>query len=163
MGYRATLEQSPETVQDLELSAPNRLQEAMQLLVAGRHHTAIYLAGLAAEMYLKTACFFVDGAAPATFVDAVLGPVARRQYNPPFKADFESGHGLWFWSQELIHRRTRLNKPRPPNRYLQVVAALYVDWFVGMRYRPGSATRDEAVAFVSNVEWIANNHARLRS
>ncbi len=53
MGYRAFLQANHETVQDLELSAARRLDEAMELFVAGRNHTAIYLAGLSAEMYLK--------------------------------------------------------------------------------------------------------------
>jgi hypothetical protein len=43
-----------------------------------------------------------------------------------------------------------------------VLAALYNDWFVAMRYRPGFATGDEAAGFITNVEWIATNHGRLR-
>lgn len=44
MGYRAILEATPETVQDLELSARRRLDEAMVLYIMERHHTAIYAA-----------------------------------------------------------------------------------------------------------------------
>jgi hypothetical protein len=163
MGYRDVLTLHPETVQDLELSAPRRLDEAWELWLANRPHTAIYLAGLAAEMYLKTACFFVGGAAPATQVDAVFTPLASRRYRPPFKTDWESGHGLWFWSQELLARRAQLNKPPTPRRFLHVLAALYVDWFIGMRYRPGSASANDAATFITNVDWIAHNHAKLRS
>jgi hypothetical protein len=82
-------------------------------------------------------------------------------YKPPFKSDWEGGHGLWFWSQELLIRRRGQGK-RTPNRFMQVLAALYDDWFVAMRYRPGSATRDESAAFLYNVEWLANNHSALR-
>ena len=48
----------PETIQELDISAARRLEEAMELFLDGRYHSAIYLAGLAAEMYLKTACYF---------------------------------------------------------------------------------------------------------
>lgn len=164
MGYRATLEATPETVQDLEVSAARRLEEATELFVCGRHHTAIYVAGLSAEMYLKTACYFLGGAAPgdqAAPFFAAARP-GRRRYVPPFTADFESGHGLWFWSQELLARRQRQSLRGSPNRFLQVSAALYMDWYVEMRYRPGCATADDAAQFVTHVEWLANNHALLR-
>ncbi len=41
MGYRDRLESAPETVQGLELAAARRLEEAMELFLANRHHTAI--------------------------------------------------------------------------------------------------------------------------
>jgi len=164
MGYRATLESTPETIQDLELSAIRRLEEATELFLTGRHHTAIYVAGIAAEMYLKTACYFLGGAAPGDLAAPyfVAARPNARKYVPPFSADFESGHGLWFWSQELLARRQRRRLRRAPNRFLQVSAALYVDWYVGMRYRPGCANVDDAARFVTHVEWLANNHALLR-
>lgn len=161
MGYRAILESSLETVQDHALSAHRRLDEAADLYIIGRYHSAIYLGGLAAEMFLKTACFFVGGAVPADPVDIHLTPIKTNKYKPPFKVDFESGHGLWFWSQELLTRRNAQGK-QTPRRFLQVLAGLYNDWFIGMRYRPGSATSSEAAAFIKNVEWLAENHATLR-
>lgn len=162
MGYRASLEANPETVQDLELSARRRLDEATVLYRTGRHHIAIYLAGLSAEMYLKTACFFLGGARPADRVDTQLAPLRPRSYRPPFRADFESGHGLWFWSQELLARRRRLGFRREPRRLRHVMASVYMDWFIGMRYRPGSATADDAERFITQVNWLAHNHAALR-
>jgi hypothetical protein len=162
MGYRTILEASPETVQDLELSAWRRLDEASVLCIGKKYHTSIYIAGLSAEMFLKTACFFLGGAQPADRVDTLLAPVRPRVYTPPFRADFESGHGLWFWSQELIDRRKRFRFGRPPNRFLQIMASLYLDWFIGMRYRPGAATPRDAIRFITQVRWIADNHAALR-
>jgi len=162
MGYRSTLEGSTETVQEVTLAASRRLDEAQKLFVQTRYHTAIYLGGLSAEMFLKTACFAVDGAGLADPISAHLQPIKSKQYKPPFKADFESGHGLWFWSQELISRRTATKK-RLPNRFLQVSAVLYNDWFVGMRYRSGAATMEEAAVFLQAVEWIADNYTTLRS
>jgi hypothetical protein len=162
MGYRADLEQAPETVQDLALSADRRLKEATDLALTENSHSAIYLGGLAAEMFLKTACFQVDGARPGDLAQPRLAAAASKHYKPPFKTDFEHGHGLWFWSQELIARRRELGRPIP-RRLIHVAAALYDDWFVSMRYRPGSATMEMAAAFIHNVEWIARNHAVLRS
>jgi hypothetical protein len=162
MGYRAILEANPETVQDLEISAARRLSEATALHLADKNHTAIYIAGLSAEMYLKTACFFVGGAKPADRTDAQLSAVRQRNYTPPFQADIESGHGLWFWSQELIARRQRRGLRRAPKRFLYVIAGIYMDWFVGMRYRPGVASSEDAARFVNLVEWLAINHAKLR-
>lgn len=158
MGYRTDLEASPETVQDLEISAQRRLEEAVALYVMEKYHTAIYIAGLSAEMYLKTACFFLGGARPADPVEVHLTPLRQKQYAPPMRDYFESGHGLWFWSQELLKRR---RKPAP-KRYLQVMASVYMDWFIGMRYRPGSAVGNDAARFITQVEWIANNHGKLR-
>ena len=164
MGYRDRLESTPETVQELELAAARHLEEAMELFLANRNHTAIYVAGLSAEMYLKTACYFVGGAAPGDGTDALFAAARPNphRYVPPFRADFESGHVLWFWSQELMARRQRRQLRMAPNRFIQVSAALYLDWYVAMRYRPGSATVDEAAQFLTNVEWLANNHALLR-
>jgi hypothetical protein len=161
MGYRSVLEATTEAIQDLELSAHRRLREATELFVSNQNHSAIYLGGLAAEMFLKTACFFVLGAPPGASAATHLAPVKHKTYKPPFKADFESGHGLWFWSQELLHRRRSLGKATP-GRFMQVMAALYSDWYIGMRYRPGSATPTEAAAFIMNVEWVERNHAALR-
>jgi hypothetical protein len=49
-----------------------------------------------------------------------------------------------------------------PDRFLHVAASIYMDWFIGMRYRPGFATGDDAARFITQVEWLANNHAALR-
>jgi hypothetical protein len=162
MGYRHILEAQGETVQDTTLSATRRLDEALALFVQGRYHTAIYLGGLSAEMFLKSACFMLGGAKLADPIASHLAPIKNKNYKPPFKVDYESGHGLWFWSQELLSRRRRLRRASP-NRFMQVMASLYNDWFVGMRYRPGAASCDDAAIFLEQVEWIANNYVSLRS
>jgi hypothetical protein len=167
VSYRAFLQRSQESVQDLELSAQRRLHEAWTLAVEGKNHTAIYLAGLSAEMLLKTACFFLAKARPGDLIEPLLGPLRKKGNASPFRSDFESGHGLWFWSQELLARRQQFGvvrwSARTRRRYLETCAALYADWFIGMRYRPGSATQQDATVFLSRVDWIANNHGNLRS
>ncbi|HEY1691719.1 MAG TPA: hypothetical protein VGG39_06140 [Polyangiaceae bacterium] len=167
MSYRAFLEAHPESVQDLELSARRRLDEAATLVIDGQHHSAIYLAGLAAEMLLKSACFLLARAGPADAVEPLLAPVRRKARQPHLRQDFESGHGLWFWSQELLERRRTSGASawsRSLRRsFLQTCALLHADWFVSMRYRPGSAKENVAMVFLAHAEWIANNHGALRS
>jgi len=150
-------------VQDLEMSAYRRLDEATALYVVERNHTAIYVAGLAAEMYLKTACFFLGGAKPADPVAAFLEAVRPRKYRPAFDADYEAGHGLLFWAEELKSRRERLRLPKAPSLFSRVIDGICMDWFVGMRYRPGCATGEDAARFITYVEWLASNHPGLRS
>jgi hypothetical protein len=162
MGYKDVLRASNETVQDLEASAKRRLEEAAALYIIGEYHIAIYIAGLSAEMYLKTACFFIDRATPADEVAPRLAAVKPPQYKPPFQADYEGGHGLWFWCQEIIERRKNFGLQPAPRQFVQVVTTLDSDWFVGMRYRPGFAGEKDAAHFITQVEWIANNHDALR-
>jgi len=153
MGYRAILEANAETVQDLELSAWRRLGEAIALCRERKYHTAIYLAGLSAEMYLKTACFTVDGAKPG---DPIWPHLAKSAPNPKLR------HNLWFWCQQLIVLRRHYGLASVPSRFRRLIVEVYMDWFNEMRYRPGSATESDADQFVIRVEWLANNHAALR-
>ncbi|HEY6459605.1 MAG TPA: hypothetical protein VIY73_05615, partial [Polyangiaceae bacterium] len=95
MTYRAVLQAHAESIQDLELSARRRLDEAATLVIDGQYHTAIYLAGLAAEMLLKTACFLLLRARPGDAVAPLLGPIRRKARQAPLRLDYESGHGLW--------------------------------------------------------------------
>src|SRR5262249_33647678 len=154
-----------ETVQDVTLSAARRLDEAEHLLYGGRHHSAIYLAGLSAEMYLKSAFAYLIGARPADPIDAYLEPVRRmRGRRGPLRGDYESGHGLWFWSQVLLEERRsrrRVTSRQFQRAILATCASLYSDWFVGMRYRPGSAGADVALAFLATAEWLKTHHAAL--
>jgi len=163
MGYRALLEADSETVQDLVLSASRRLAEAMTLYLDGKYHTAIYIAGLSAEMYLKTSCYFVGGAIPATPTDTLFQQLRPKRYKPPFPEKFESGHNLWFWYEELLHRRKRRGHRGVPRLLRQVIAAICTNWYIGMRYRPGMAVERDAERFLSQVEWLAANHVHLRS
>ena len=163
MGYRAVLQASPETVQDLEISALYRLTDAKALHDARRYHAAIYVAGLSAEMYLKTACFFLGGAKPADPVDALRAALAPRSGRPPLSPSrYESGHGISFWSDVIILRRTKRGLPQAPVPFRQVITNIESDWFIEMRYRPGSATVGVAARFITQVEWLANNHSELR-
>lgn len=159
MGYRTVLEKKPETVQDLQIAARHRLKEARVLFSSGEYHAAIYLAGLSAEMLLKTACFVLDNAAPGDAVEPLRSAARRRSATPHL---YESGHGLWFWFKECLHRRRVYSLKSPPKRFRQYCASISLDWFNEMRYRPGFAGRDMAARFISQVEWILMNHAKIR-
>jgi hypothetical protein len=115
MAYRTQLQATHESVQDVALSADRRLDEAEQLLYAGRHHASIYLAGLSAEMYLKSALAYLHGAHPAHPIDAYLLPIRRAhtRRGAPLSGVYEGGHGLWFWSQILIQERNARNLATP--------------------------------------------------
>jgi hypothetical protein len=153
MNYRMVLQAKIEMVQDQELSANRRLKEAVVLYAYGKYHTAIYIAGLSAEMYLKSACFFLDGALPADPVGPRIAPAAIKKGRL---------HDLLFWSGELSRLRSQKGLAPAPNALLSVVASLYDDWFIEMRYRPGSATDSDAAEFIERVEWLAANYNRLR-
>ena len=162
MGYWALIAASDETVQDLELAATRRLDEAWILHGADSYHSAIYLAGFSAEMYLKTTCFFLGGAKPGDPVAGLRDQLRPGKYKPPYTAHYESGHGLEFWLEELLLRRQRLGLPSPPRLFEEVVRELCEDWCVEMRYRPGLATAWDAGRFIIQVEWLARHHAALR-
>lgn len=162
MSSRANSTSARETVEDLDLAAHRRLREAKVLFDERMFHTSIYLAGLSAEMLLKTACYCVEGATPTDPAETHIRTARPgKHYQPPFVADFEAGHGLLFWSHELIARRQRHGLSGVPKSYLQICSSLYDDWWIAMRYRPGSASPPDARDFLSGVDWLALHHATL--
>jgi hypothetical protein len=118
-------------------------------------------------MYLKSAVAYLRGAAPSDPIDAHMEPIRRTlgRRGAPLSHEFESGHGIWFWSQALLHERTRLGRTtsyRLHRSLLTTCATLYANWFVAMRYRPGHAPQENALSFLATVEWLKSNHAALR-
>jgi hypothetical protein len=164
MSYRALLQSTVETVQDQTRSAELRLDEAVTLYLDGKYHSAIYMAGLAAEMFLKTACFFVSGAKNADPIRLLVGAVNRKAHK---SARYKSGHSLLFWYEELLARRRRA-RLGISNDLKQIVSSLSSDWFNEMRYRPGRRPDPEpsdpdALDFLEHVEWLGKNYNALRS
>jgi hypothetical protein len=165
MSYRAVIKGSSESVQDMTLSAERRLEEAESLLFADRPHSAVYLAGLAAEMYLKAAVAHALGALPYEPIDAHLGPLKKAHaYKGPLASNFESGHGLLFWSSVLLLARQGRGLTTAPSlqqNLLATAAALFQDWVIDMRYRPGTATPELALTFLVRAGWLKRNFADL--
>lgn len=165
MNYRATFPSSGETVGDVELSAWQRLDDALALYSQDRYHGAIYIAGFAAEMLLKTAAFYLGGATSTQSAQTMRDQVKQEVSSGilPATGAYESGHGLGYWSEVIIYRRNRQGLPPPPIEFVPIVTSLHLNWFVGMRYFPGSATEDDAAQFITQVEWLARSHAAVRS
>jgi len=160
MSYAARLRATKETVRDQIESADHRLDESQTLILDEKYHAGIYIAGLAAEMYLKTACFLVRGAAETDEIELLLRSV-RQGTNPPVPHGFK--HNLLFWYEELVYSRMQAGLSSVPTALKNVVADLCADWFNEMRYRPGSASEQEALRALENVEYIAKQHPSLRS
>jgi HEPN domain-containing protein len=160
MSYAARLMATKETVRDQMESADHRLDESQTLMLEGKYHIGIYVAGLAAEMYLKTACFLVTGAADSDEIELLLRST-RQGATLPVPQGFK--HNLLFWHEELVYRRMKAGLASVPTALKNVVADLCADWFNEMRYRPGNATEQEALRALENVEYIAKQHSCLRS
>ena len=107
MPLRALFDSTPETIQDLVLAAELRYWDGLELMVQRRLDAGVYLMGYTAEMLLKTACFFVDGARPGEAAQPRLAPT-RRLGRAIFPAvPDESFHSLSFWAAAL-ERKTVL-------------------------------------------------------
>jgi hypothetical protein len=154
-----------ETVTDLTVSADDRYRDGQELVAAGRFRGAVYSLGLAAEMWLKLACYRLYAARAA---DAV-GPYARRvanfmQLNAP-RTDRESGHSLHYWAEFIIlfcARKGRLLSNEQAGRLRHhAVNRLYADWKIELRYRPAAVTADHARRVLADSAWLRLQWERL--
>src|SRR5439155_9695773 len=93
---REQILRSAETFSDLAWAAEQRFREAEELMFSGKFAGAVYLFGLAAEMWLKLASFRLVGASPATAVHSLLAPIRKwMKLNTP-SIDYEKYHSLHF-------------------------------------------------------------------
>jgi hypothetical protein len=74
MSLRGSLDLVPETVQEFDIAASEKLTSGQALIVAGDSGAAIYLLGYSAEMLLKNAYFRLTGAALADEIESRLKP-----------------------------------------------------------------------------------------
>jgi len=162
---RESLENTPETVQELELAAEARYWEGLELMALGRRDVGIYLMGYGAEMHLKLACFRLVGASNVDPVEALRNqarldvrawPVAAR---PP-----EEGlHSLRFWFALLKRRRQDAGRSDLTVDFERCVERLYQTWWVGMRYHQGMARDADMDQVFEDVSWLARNYSILWS
>lgn len=135
---RATLLSTTETLSALALAADMRYRDGEQLLNCSRFSGAVYVLGLAAEMYLKYAALRVAGHGPATPNQAPLGGVVRwmRANFPAINP--ESKHSLEFWATFIreLRRSERRELPLILAGQLKhhVTGRLYEDWKIDIRY-----------------------------
>lgn len=165
MTLRDQILSSPETLSDLDWAAEQRYRDAEELFVRMRYTGAVYLFGLASEMWLKLACFRVRGATPSTPVDAVLAPAARwMKLNAP-GVDRESYHSLLFWAEYLLRARSSAAAALPALMSGQlrhhVISRLYEDWRIDMRYRSVPVSHSHARRVYHDVAWVRQNWPRL--
>ncbi len=165
MTLRDNILNSPETISDLAWAAEQRFREA-EVLMDARHITgAVYLLGLAAEMWLKTACFRSFGAGLSTPIATQLGParVWMRQQAPAI--DAESYHSLQFWAEYLIQKRALTGIPLATEvtgrlRH-HVTHRLFADWKVDIRYRLISMSELHSNRVYNDVVWIRREWTSL--
>ncbi|MEQ1566322.1 MAG: hypothetical protein ABMA64_11840 [Myxococcota bacterium] len=155
----------PETIQDLEVAAAERLNEAKALVAEGQATGGAYLAGYVAEMVLKMAAFRVNGHLPTTAVYPLLAPAlhrARIAYGP--NIDYQSYHGVLFWALVLADDRNRLGLATPIARHaVNRAQRINQIWSVNMRYRAGLVAQQDAVLLLNDVGWMHSNRLRLWS
>lgn len=165
MGLRFRLESEPETVQDLSLAAEERFADGLDCVTLGRHWSGVYLLGYSAEMFLKVACFKLDGAQPDQPVAPHFGPAKRwgRRFFP--KVPYENFHNLWFWCLLLRCKRRywgrSLLAPFDDNGLLRQTRLLHQTWWIAMRYRPAQIGPDETQAALDGASWIRNHSVEL--
>jgi hypothetical protein len=165
MTYRDQILSSPETLSDLDWAAEQRYRDAEELLHRSRYAGAVYLLGLASEMWLKLACFRLRGATPSTTVDAVLAPAAKwMNVNAP-GIDREAYHSLAFWAEYLMRVRASTGSPLPAHLTGElrhhVVRRLYEDWKIDMRYRSIPVSQFQARRVYHDVAWVRHNWPKL--
>lgn len=153
-----------ELLQDFELAAIERYQDAQKLLVAGNATGAAYLAGYVAEMLLKNAVFAFDGARPGDRVFPRLAPAKKWAQRELPRVKFTTYHNVLFWAHVL--RQKRMVKGRPlaepiAQNLLRIAWRIEHAWDVQLRYFGGEVTVQHAARLVDDVKWIKKNHFHL--
>jgi hypothetical protein len=154
----------------MESASWERLRDASRCLaLADRPGAALYLAGYAAEMALKTACFHLIGGRPADLVGPLLSNV-RRQAGMLLQqgtlAHPFGGHDLVFWLDYLGYLRHARGvatwQPAFERRVAGHVLAVASVWTVEMRYHRIRVSRIAAQHSIGRVGWLVRQRQRLR-
>lgn len=161
MNLRTQILNSLETFSDFAWAADQRFREAEELLFAGRTVGAVYLFGLASEMWLKMACFRLLGATPATPVSSFLGPAKTWMAINGVGIQPESYHSLVFWAEYLVRRRFHAANPLPGQLIGRlrhhVMNRLFLDWRIEMRYRLVVLPESAATRVYNDTTWVRQN------
>jgi len=164
MSLRIRLEAAPETVQDFELASEQKYWEGVELMTAGHRAAGIYLVGYAVEMWLKAACFRLDGAVPGDMVRPYLAPARRlgRSLFPTIPD--ENYHSVNFWGELLRHKRrvTRGSFDHALEAGLSLrFTRMYAIWWIEMRYRPDQALPGEVNTVFEDATWFRDSYVSL--
>jgi hypothetical protein len=163
MTLRDQIINSPETLSDVRWAAEQRFRDAEALLTAGRFTGAVYVLGLAAEMWLKGACLSLRGLSPATRVSAALA-AARHWFEQHLATAglpaiaHEGYHGLRFWAELAVALRRVGGSPLATDVVGQlrhhVVNRLYWSWKIDLRYAAIALSEREAWRVYNDVVWV---------
>jgi hypothetical protein len=157
MTLREQILNSPETLSEMAWAAEERFREAEYLIFSDRYAGAVYLLGLASEMWLKLACFRLDHN-PATDVAGLLRPARNWMRRNAPGTDCEAYHSLLFWAEYLALKRNSDFSPLP--RILRgelrhhVVNRLFQNWKIDMRYRMSIVTQNHAWTVYNDTIWL---------
>ena len=146
------------------LAAREKLDEGSKLLVEGKTAGGIYLLGYSAEMYLKTACFYLDNASQTANARSLLYPLLNKFGAFNLNIGHESFHSLNFFLNYLIRRRIQLGIPFDTEfeqELLLRIGVLYELWWVEMRYRTDRALESEGKIVLDDAMWLRDNHKSL--
>lgn len=162
-GSRYDLRPEDELVQDFIAAASERYEDGSVLLAGGRSYGSIYMAGYAAEMLLKSACFFFLGATAASRAEDFRRRAKSAAETHGLDTSLaESGHSVAYWYRLLLTLRRQAGRDSPFARELQAhVVAIHSQFFVEMRYRTGAASAVDARDVLAAVSWLEHNHRTL--
>ena len=133
-------------------------------MAAGRDGGGIYLMGYCAEMWLKIACFRVEGAMPADVAGPYFGPARQFMRVRYPTIPWESYPSLIFWMYLLRERRRAQGRPLPEAvdwQLVRRVRRLYQVWWVEMRYRPDQSQPMDVRAVYDEVTWLRDHYVAL--
>lgn len=171
MTLRDKIIASPETLSDVVWAAEQRFRDGEELLTAHRHVGAVYLLGLASEMWLKAACFRLRGARPADRLFAQLGPAKAWMSGELLRlgrpsVSNEAYHSLLFWAEMLLllrSRKTPLSKTMAGQLRHHVIVRLYSDWKIDLRYSAIPLSAHDALRVYNDTSWLRATWQQLGS
>ena len=165
MPLRQIILASPETLSDMLLAAEDRYQDAEELLAQQRYDGCVYLLGFSAEMLLKYVCMRLRGLTPADPVKPALSALKHWMKHSSPTVSWIDYHDLPFFVRSI--EALRLNIGRPLALGLQrelsarMIAGVYEEWIVDMRYRRSGISDLRAWQLLENAWWIKSNWIQL--
>lgn len=164
---RARMRQQNPSVQDFEIAAANRLDDALALLLGRRLFGAVYLLGYVAEMYLKIAVYRRLGARPTGQAAAFFRHARQRARELGLwqhQDQWASGHGLMFWARllwSLPNAEGHTLASSECRALYRHVRRIEDRWAVEMRYLTDAGNWPDAERVLASVEWIRRNRLAL--
>jgi hypothetical protein len=169
MLLRERIRSVPLLVQEMDLAAKRRHQEAVTLLLSRNFSGAVYLLGYEAEMLLKSAVYRRLGARPNSQAHVFFRRACKTAQDAALaghQGQFESGHGLLYWARLVWSLQGPRGQGVPPDlrrTLFRHVWRIEARWAVEMRYSADPGSKDEVMTVLRSVEWIARHRIALWS